>query len=352
LKSLLQSVDELRKLVSQDPFIGEALPDAPWPVAARNLLTERERSFYQWLLGLYPEHKIFVQVALSQLIDVPKDHPGRHSIRNRFSQLVADFVLCRADLSILAVIELDDRSHYWPKRRRADARKNKALADAGIRLVRIPAGALPPEDALRRLVDGVEQIAPTPAVETVLCLSESAIPFSDEIPRRRNDSRLESRALRSSLMKAAFGGALLVGGWIVYNQFLPSAIRTTIESLPVRHSGNSASPRDLASIAQYRIPGASVAPRSSAQELAERRQSEMRAAAAAKKEKASAWAAFYVAPASCEHPVDWTAQVECGNRYMRAKKVFDSRWAVDHSAEPAIGEVVVLDNQAVGRSRR
>jgi hypothetical protein len=57
------------------------------------------------LLNLYPDHKIFVQVALSQLIDVPEDHPGRQSIRNRFSQLVADFVLCRSDLSVIAVIE-------------------------------------------------------------------------------------------------------------------------------------------------------------------------------------------------------------------------------------------------------
>jgi hypothetical protein len=37
---------------------------------------------------------------------------------------------------------------------------------------------------------------------------------------------------------------------------------------------------------------------------------------------------------------------------MRAKKDFDSRWAVDHSAEPTIGEIEVLDNQAVGGSRR
>jgi hypothetical protein len=46
------------------------LPDAPWPVAARNLLSPREQSLYQRLLSLYPKHQVFVQVALSQLIDI------------------------------------------------------------------------------------------------------------------------------------------------------------------------------------------------------------------------------------------------------------------------------------------
>jgi hypothetical protein len=57
-----------------EPHFSEPLPDAAWPVAARNLLTQREQSLYQRLLSLYPDHKIFVQVALSQLIDVPEDH--------------------------------------------------------------------------------------------------------------------------------------------------------------------------------------------------------------------------------------------------------------------------------------
>jgi hypothetical protein len=45
--------------------------DPRWPVSARNLLTKRERSLYDLLLYLYPDHRIFIQVAISQLIDVP-----------------------------------------------------------------------------------------------------------------------------------------------------------------------------------------------------------------------------------------------------------------------------------------
>ncbi len=104
-------------------------------------------------LWVYPDHKILVQVALSQLIEVDSNHPKRQFIRARYKQLVADFVLCRSNLSVVAVIELDDSSHENPESQYADARKNKALADAGIRLVRIPAGALPSENSLRGMID-------------------------------------------------------------------------------------------------------------------------------------------------------------------------------------------------------
>jgi hypothetical protein len=116
---------------SKTAYGGEPLPEAPWPVASKGLLTNRERAFYQTLHALYPEYRVFVQVALSQLIDVAEDHPERYSIRARFCQLVADFVLCRPDLSVIAVIELDDRSHERRSRQAADARKTKALVDFG-----------------------------------------------------------------------------------------------------------------------------------------------------------------------------------------------------------------------------
>src|ERR1700722_6032138 len=177
-----------------EPFVSEPLPDAPWPVAARNLLSDRENSLYQCLLSLYPDHKLFVQVALSQMIDVPESYPERLSIRNRFSQLVADFVLCRSDLSIVAVIELDDRNHERADRMDADARKNKALADAGIRLVRVPAGTLPSEGALRALVDETGSV---PREETVLRLAEDTYQSichrpRDAMTRKRNCARYKA----------------------------------------------------------------------------------------------------------------------------------------------------------------
>ena len=48
----------------------------------------------------------------------------------------ADFVVCSKDFSVVSVIELDDASHQKKERQAADAKKDKALTSAGIRIVR------------------------------------------------------------------------------------------------------------------------------------------------------------------------------------------------------------------------
>jgi hypothetical protein len=310
-----------------EPFVSHPLSDDPWPVAAKNLLTERERSLYQRLMSLYPEHKIFVQVALSQLIDVDRNHPERDSIRARYKQLVADFVLCRSDLSVVAVIELDDRTHEWPKRKAADARKNKALADAGIRLVRIPAGRLPSEDDLRALINAEGTAKEGAQGETVLSLVEPVETY-EQAPMHawRDDSSAESRELKRIALKAIAVAILLLGGWFFFSQFLPAVIKQAFQPLAVPHVRAASTPPNSIPVAPPRIPTAPVISGPSTEELAWQKRVQIQAANALQKKKDQAWAAFYSAPASCEHPVDWSAQVECGNLYMRAKKRFEEQW--------------------------
>jgi hypothetical protein len=50
----------------------------------------------------------------------------------------------------------------------------------------------------------------------------------------------------------------------------------------------------------------------SRQELATQQRARILAAADLIREKQQAWNTYYQPPASCEHPVDWNAQVECG----------------------------------------
>jgi len=60
----------------------------------------------------------------------------------------ADFVVCNKDSSIVAVIELDDESHEREIRKAADSKKNKALSDAGISIVRWQVKMLPDESKI------------------------------------------------------------------------------------------------------------------------------------------------------------------------------------------------------------
>jgi len=346
-----------------EPFLSEPLPDAPWPVAAGNLLTERERSVYQCLLSLYPDHKIFVQVALSQLIDVDQNHPESESIRARFKQLVADFVLCRSDLSVVTVIELDDRSHRRADRQGADARKTKALEDAGFRLVRIPAGALPSAEELREIIQkdrlpadrsDITQVQRFAPAESVLRLADEWGGVQTDIPvaRPADSSGAESRMLKLIALKLALGVVVLVGGWFLYSQYLPFAIQRAFQPLAVRYvPASSPSPRSPI-VTPARIPTASVVAGPTAEELAEKRRAQLQGVAALQRQKDLAWAAFYSPPISCQHPVDWNAQVECGNQYIRAKKLFEQQWVAEHASGDSTGAAIVLDNGSIGTSRK
>jgi hypothetical protein len=347
------SMDDLRWIVNwkagAEPFVSNPLSDDPWPVAAKHLLTERERSLYQCLLDLYPEHKLFIQVALSQLIDVPEGHPERMFIRNQFSQLVADFVLCRSNLSVIAVIELDDRSHERAHRRRADARKNKALADAGIRLVRIPAGRLPTEDDLRKLVNAEGAVEEGVQEEAVLSLVEPVDTYDEAPPHGWQDHpSAESRELKRVALKTIAVAVLLLGGWFIFSQLLPAVVKQALQPLAVPRVRAASAPPNSIPVAPVRIPATPVISGPSAEELAWQKRVQIQAANALQKKKDTAWAAFYSAPASCERPVDWNAQVECGNQYMRAKRRFEEQWG----ANQGTGAEVVLGNGSVGGSRK
>jgi len=325
------------------PLVSNPLSDDPWPVAAKNLLTEREQSLYLSLLSLYPDHKLFVQVALSQLIDVPEDHSERQSIRNRFSQLVADFVLCRADLSVVAVIELDDRSHLRADRRAADARKNKALTDAGIRLVRIPAGRLPSEDFLLALIDHDEKARHGPQETPELSLVEDT--YSPERDESADDSSAVSGELKRVAIKALVVGIVVVGGWYFFSQLMPILIRQAFQPLATQPPRSAVASKTSVLVPRVVAPLPVISqPNADDVSGAKRGQEET---SLLQKQKSLAWAAFYSPPASCEHPIDWRTQVECGNQYMRAKKAFQEKWAAEHPSQGS-GAEVVLDNSSVG----
>lgn len=108
----------------------------PWPYQPRHILTDREQVLYHRLREALPDCLILCQVQLSQIIMVKHRAENRHTWLNKIIQKSADFVVCQADTSVLAVIELDDKSHNNPKQAARDADKSRALKDAGVRLIR------------------------------------------------------------------------------------------------------------------------------------------------------------------------------------------------------------------------
>jgi hypothetical protein len=133
----------------------------------------------------------------------------------------------RRAIGVSAVIELDDRSHERRDRQDADARKNKALADAGIRLVRVPAGALPSEEKLREIIDGdrtPSDRSDTPNLHFVP--AESELRLADDWGHVQIDTPgvdhepAALRAVKMIALKMVLGGVVIVGGRFVYVQLV------------------------------------------------------------------------------------------------------------------------------------
>jgi len=116
--------------------------DEVWPFSAKKPLSQPEQVLYFRLIQALPEHIILAQVQLSRLLGVKKGN-NHQAWSNRINRMSADFVVCNKDLSIVAVIELDDATHQREDRQAADAKKDKALASAGVRIVRWQAKSIP-----------------------------------------------------------------------------------------------------------------------------------------------------------------------------------------------------------------
>lgn len=133
-------------------------PDAEkWPFLARSLLTDSEKIFHATLKDALPEYVIYVQVPLSQMLRVERGH-DEHAWNNRINRMSVDFVVSDEFTRIIAAIELDDPSHDNPKRQADDAKKDKALQSAGIRVLRWRVECMPDRELVRATVlDGPSQ---------------------------------------------------------------------------------------------------------------------------------------------------------------------------------------------------
>ena len=121
-----------------------------WPFYARRPLSTPEQALYHRLVKALPDHIILAQVQVSRVLGVRKGF-NFHQWNNRINRLSYDYVVCAKDATVLAAIELDDRTHESASRARTDAKKEKATAAGGIRLIRWHVKSLPDTEAIRTL---------------------------------------------------------------------------------------------------------------------------------------------------------------------------------------------------------
>ncbi|MEO6423059.1 MAG: DUF2726 domain-containing protein [Candidatus Nitrotoga sp.] len=123
----------------------------PWPFYLKKPLTEPEQILYHRLVAALPQCIVLAQGQLSRVLGVKK---GFNFLKwnNRINRMSIDFVVCLKDSSIIAAVELDDKSHEKTSRIAADTKKEQALSAAGIELIRWHVSALPDERAIRQII--------------------------------------------------------------------------------------------------------------------------------------------------------------------------------------------------------
>jgi hypothetical protein len=126
----------------------------------RKLMTDNEKEFFGRLVAALPDHYIFPQVAMSALLEAASgDKKKAHSDRLRIAQQRADYVVCTMSCDVVAVIELDDRTHTRAKDQVRDSR----LEQAGIRTVRFESRNKPTAETIRAMIIGAGPSGQAPA---------------------------------------------------------------------------------------------------------------------------------------------------------------------------------------------
>lgn len=129
-----------------------AKDDLPiWPYQTMPLMTDSEVLFFYKLQKAMPEYLLFGQVQLSRIIE-PNDTVGkdRNFWFNRVCRQSVDYVLVSQDAqTVLLAIELDDWTHQSVGRQQQDDKKDKALASAGIPIIRFHSEAMPTPEMIR-----------------------------------------------------------------------------------------------------------------------------------------------------------------------------------------------------------
>jgi len=129
------------------PFFGRT--SSVWPFYVKRPLSQPEQVLYHRLIRALPDHIVLAQVQVSRVLGVKKG-ANFHEWNNRINRLSYDFVVCNRDSTVIAAVELDDKTHESDDRASTDEKKNKASADGGLRLLRWHVRSLPSEELIRQ----------------------------------------------------------------------------------------------------------------------------------------------------------------------------------------------------------
>jgi very-short-patch-repair endonuclease len=120
----------------------------------KSVLTDNETEFFGRLQRALPDYEIWPQVSMGALLQPRVSMSKRDSwrLRREFQSKICDYVIAKKGVprgtGVVAVVELDDRTHDTKK----DASRDAMLASAGIRTIRWESKQKPNESEIRQRI--------------------------------------------------------------------------------------------------------------------------------------------------------------------------------------------------------
>jgi len=138
------------------PATAPATPAASLYLARERLLAPPYSLVYLLLRTALPEHEIFVNLPLGDLVDVGPQWQGleRENRLRRLGQQRVDYVICTRQLGVVAVVIVAGGVAPDAAGLEGERLRNEALSAAGIRVVRLEPSKLPRHPELRAQVLG------------------------------------------------------------------------------------------------------------------------------------------------------------------------------------------------------
>jgi len=121
-------------------------------ISVKNLLTPTELKFYKLLKKAVSEFEVHAQVAVYQLLKIQSGNES-HKIFNRLNRMTFDFVITDSETNVLAIVELDDKSHSRLSAKKRDLKKDSLMSHLNRPLIRIDGASKLTATEIRSLLD-------------------------------------------------------------------------------------------------------------------------------------------------------------------------------------------------------
>lgn len=125
------------------------------PYLSKKPLTATEAKFYHLLAQALPDHEVLAQVQISSFLKVDNakiKQTDSYRWFNQIAQQSVDYLICTKDFSVVAAIELDDKSHTKAEAIARDIKKTNNLAAAKVPLIRWHAEVMPELEVIKQTI--------------------------------------------------------------------------------------------------------------------------------------------------------------------------------------------------------